>query len=266
LADIQNALDAMAGRGEIHHFNGFYQISADPSLIARRAELNRRAEAIMPTAHRMARLIGAFPYVRAVFVSGSLSKQCLATDGDIDFFIVTAPRRMWLARTMLVVFKKLFLFNSHKYFCINYFVDAEHLEIHEKNLYTATETATLLPMFGRETCAQFQQANPWTQEFLPHFQERSTAETPEGRPGPVKRLLEHLFGGNVGEWLDVRCMRLTQAHRRRKFKHFDARRFEGAFSAGRGHSKHHPLHFQGKVMQAYLEQLTVERMDETARV
>ncbi len=255
----------MVREGDLHQYNGFYQISADAAQVTRRADLNRRADAMMPTARRMARLIGAFPYVRAVFVSGSLSKQCLSPDGDIDFFIVTAPRRMWLARTLMVVFKKLFLFNSHKYFCINYFVDTEHLEIHEKNLYTATETATLLPLFGQETCVQFLKANPWTRGFLPHFPERNTADTPEGRPGWMKRLLEYLFGGKIGEWLDVRCMRLTQAHRRRKFKHFDKRRFEGAFSAGRGHAKHHPLHFQGKVMKAYVERLALESRDETAK-
>lgn len=257
-ATVKHELETMAAQGDLEENNGFYQIRRGPEWLARRRDLNRRADDVMPMAHRMARLIGAFPFVRAVFVSGSLSKQCMATDGDIDFFIVTAPGRLWLSRTLMVLFKKLFLLNSHKYFCINYFIDTDHLEIQEKNLYTATETVTLLPMYGRAWCETFVLSNLWVKDYLPHFPTRPVHDVPETSSGFFKKVTEKLFSGSIGEWIDVKAMQTTMAYRRRKFKHIDSQIFESAFSSGRGHSKHHPLYFQGKVLEAYRQRLREE--------
>ena len=260
-ATVKKELDTLAASGDLVENHGFYQIQRDPEWVTRRRDLNQRADAAMPTAHRMARLIGAFPFVRAVFVSGSLSKQCMATDGDIDFFIVTAPGRLWLSRTLMVLFKKLFLLNSHKYFCINYFVDTDHLGIQEKNLYTATETVTLLPMYGREWCEKFVQSNLWAKAYLPHFPVRPLHDVPKATSGFFKKAAEKLFSGGFGEWLDIKAMEATMAYRRRKFKHFDTQKFEGAFRSGRGHSKHHPLYFQGKILEAYRLRLKEEGLE-----
>jgi hypothetical protein len=252
----------MVSQGDIAENNGFYQICPDPEWVSRRWDLNRRADGMMPLANRMSRFIGAFPFVRAVFVSGSLSKHCMAADGDIDFFIVTSPGRLWLSRTLMVLFKKIFLFNSHKYFCINYFVDTDHLEIHEKNLYTATELVTLLPMYGQEWCEKFVQANTWARAYLPLFPARAMYSVPGSTPDFLKKVLEKIFSGRLGEWLDVKAMQTTIAYRRRKFRHIDSQIFDSAFSSGRGHSKHHPLHFQGKILKAYRKRLHEEGTEE----
>lgn len=258
---VAQELRVMVLQGDIVENNGFYQICPDPEWVSRRQDLNRRAAGIMPIARRMARFIGAFPFVRAVFVSGSLSKNCMAADGDIDFFIVTSPGRLWFSRTLMVLFKKLFLFNSHKYFCINYFVDTDHLEIHEKNLYTSTETVTLVPMYGQEWCEKFVQSNSWAKAWLPHFPARPLYSVPVSAPGFFKKTAEKIFSGRFGEWLDVKAMQTTTAYRRRKFRHIDSQIFESAFSSGRGHSKHHPLHFQGKTLKAYRLRLQEEGIE-----
>jgi hypothetical protein len=239
----------------VARFGPYLQLSDDPSWVPRRLEQNRRADHFLPIARRMARFIGGFPFIRGVFVSGSLSKHCMNADGDIDFFLVTAPGRLWLARTLLVFFKKIFLLNSHKYFCVNYFVDTEHLEIEERNRFTATETVTLLPMYGREEYAAFRKANDWAWAMFPHFPERLVEDVPPQRRGFFKKTAERLLGGRVGEWLDERAMRLTVRFWRRKFRHFDEAKFDTALRSRRHVSKHHPLHFQEKVLRAWGEQL-----------
>ena len=94
------------------------------------------------------RSIKRFPFVRAVFLSGELSKNISSDDGDIDFMIVTEKNRLWICRTLLTFFKKIFLFNQKKYLCINYFVDEEHLHLPKKNIFTATEIAHVKPLFN----------------------------------------------------------------------------------------------------------------------
>lgn len=245
IAKLQELTDA----GQVFRFGHYFQAQNDLGWLPRRLEANRRADEFIPIAQRMARFIGAFPFVRGVFVSGSLSKHCMSADSDIDFFLVTAPERLWLARTLLVVFKKIFLFNSHKYFCVNYFVDTRHLEIEEKNIYSATETVTLLPMYGREWFEQFRAANPWAWELYPNHPFRDNAATPPYHRGAFKKMTEWLLGGRLGEWLDHLSMGLTVRYWQRKFRHFDRGDFEVALKSRRYVSKHHPLFFQKKVLE-----------------
>jgi hypothetical protein len=113
--------------------------------------------------HRISRFISGLiwlhPFVKAVLVSGSLSKSAFSKKDDIDFFVITEPGRLWLSRTALMLFKKIFLLNSKKYFCLNYFIDAESLEIPDKNIFTATEIAFLIPLRNAELCGKFLSAN-----------------------------------------------------------------------------------------------------------
>ncbi|TNE50631.1 MAG: nucleotidyltransferase domain-containing protein [Bacteroidetes bacterium] len=250
---IECKLDVLVTRGQVFRFGRFYQGTDDPTWVVRRKDFNERADRFIPIAHRMARFIGAFPFVRAVFVSGSLSKHCMAPDGDIDFFIITTPGKLWLARTLLVVFKKLLLFNSHKYFCVNYFIDTQHLEIEEKNLFTATETVTLLPLYGSEWYEQFCRENHWAWTYYPNYPQVPASEIPTPRMSFFKRSAEWMLQNRLGHWLDERAMYLTVGYWRRKFRHFDRNKFDNALKSRRYMSKHHPLYFQEKVMKAFEE-------------
>lgn len=245
-------LAGLVEQGAVFQSEGYYQTRQEPHWVKRRLDYEARADRFLPLAHRMAAFIGAFPFVRSVFVSGSLSKHSMAPDGDIDFFIITEPGRLWLSRTLMVLFKKIFLFNSHKYFCINYFVDTEHLIIAEKNIFTATEIVTMLPMYGRERCEAFLQANRWARTLLPNFPIRNTATVPPAaQPGLLKRALEWGLGGRLGRWMDRLAMRLTLAFWRRKFRHLGPGVFDTALKSRPYLSKHHPQHFQQKVLKAY---------------
>ena len=82
---------------------------------------------VLVKAKAKARFISKFPFVAAVGVSGSLSKGYYDSDSDIDFFIITQHNRLWICRTLLMVYKKIFLLNSRKYFCPNYFISSEQL-------------------------------------------------------------------------------------------------------------------------------------------
>ncbi|MBL7802667.1 MAG: hypothetical protein JNL02_02950 [Saprospiraceae bacterium] len=246
--DVTSALRELEERDLVFCFDGYYQVENNPEWLSARLASNRRAEQFMPMARRMSRFIGGFPFVRSVFVSGSLSKGCMAPDGDIDFFIITHPGRLWLARTLLVIFKKIFLFNSHKYFCINYFIDTDHLEIEEKNIYTATETVTLLPMYGPEWADPFRAANEWAWQYYPHFQQKETEAMSRQKNSRVKRWAEWLLGSRLGDWLDRRAMHLTVMYWQRKFSHYDRGDYGVALKSRRYVSKHHPLFFQKKVL------------------
>ncbi|RYD92485.1 MAG: nucleotidyltransferase domain-containing protein, partial [Sphingobacteriales bacterium] len=142
-------LRALLAEKLAYHFDGFLLLRNEPALVQRRRNGNAQARVLLQKAVRVARILAAFPFVRGVAVSGSLSKNYADEASDIDLFIITAPNRLWLARTLLHGLKKIsFLAGRERYFCMNYFIDAAGLEIREKNIYTATEVATLIPLQG----------------------------------------------------------------------------------------------------------------------
>jgi len=156
----------------------FFQLKDDDNYVLRRRKGNELAEKRLKTARKVSGIISRFPFIRGILLSGSISKGFMEENSDIDYFVITHPNRVWFSRLALMLFKKIFLLNSRKNFCINYFVDSENLEIKEKNIFTATEIVTLLPTFGKNIYDEFYEKNFWVKEFYPNFpkQKRSLIE------------------------------------------------------------------------------------------
>ena len=102
------------------------------------------------------------PTVEAVFLTGSTAVKNATKNADIDLMIITKPNTLWLTR--LIVFKKL-----KSFACPNIFLDTNHLEIMEKNLYTAHEVLQAKCLYDRENINYlWLKNNSWTKEFLPN--------------------------------------------------------------------------------------------------
>ncbi len=156
---------------------GYYVLRDAAELVQRRRKGEKKAAEMLKTAGRIAGLLSRFPFVRGVAVSGSLSKHFADEQSDIDFFIVTAANRLWIARTLLHLLKKAaILVHRQDYFCMNYFVDETEPEITDKNIYTAIEVATLIPMSGDSAFRGFFQANRWTHRLLPNHKTPATVK------------------------------------------------------------------------------------------
>jgi len=237
--------------------DGFYFLQGNEALVDKRRERNARAESMLPKAVRYSARIAKFPFVRAVCISGSLSKGTMDKDGDVDYFIITAPRRLWVCRTLLVLYKKIFLLNSRKYFCVNYFIGTNDLHIPDRNLFTATEVSFIRPMHNAALFEAFLEANAWTQQFYPNRNALNRQEIrPEGK-SVLKNLLEKMLGGSFGEWLDERFFKMTLRRWKKKFSHVDESQFDLNFRSRKNVSKHHPQGFQWTVrrrLQAAVEE------------
>jgi hypothetical protein len=130
----------------------------------------KRNSRLLKISKRMGWLIHQFPFVKGVYLSGSLSKLgTTSDDDDIDYFIITKLNRAWTTRLVLIIFKRLFLFNSHKYFCTNFFIDEKHLELKKKNIYTAVESASLIALTNKGLLGKFYEKNKFIQDYFPNF-------------------------------------------------------------------------------------------------
>jgi hypothetical protein len=227
----------------------FFLTDGGSSVPARIAKLDRSRRS-----HRISRLISSLiylhPFVRGVLVSGSLSKSASSKKDDIDFFIITEPGRLWLCRTLLMLFKKIFLLNSKKYFCLNYFVDTEALEIPEKNIFTATEIAYLIPHRNIETCEKFFSSNKWIFSFFPNL----TVDLASCRPCRkyfLKKIFERLFSGKLGDRLDSYFMEIYRQRAIKRFGPEQDEQFEINFKNDKKVAKYHPNGYQHIVLGQY---------------
>ena len=233
----------------VYNINGFYSLENDASIIQRRLEGNKGAKKIFVKADRMSRLISKFPFVEGVGISGALSKGFFDKDGDIDFFIITSPGRLWIARTLLILYKKIFLLNSKKYFCVNYFVSENALEIQEKNVFTATELVTLIPMYGNGSFHKFYDTNDWAHSRFPNQIFGNGLDTLK----PIQksrfiRYIEKMLGSKLGDHLDSFFLKMTYTKWKVKFKDLNRDHFDVAMKSTKDISKHHPQNFQQKVI------------------
>jgi hypothetical protein len=256
-ADLERVICDLVAINLIFKINDFYALKPNPALVENRLRGNKAADKMMVIAKRMSLFISRFPYVRMVAISGSLSKGYSDELGDIDYFIVTKPGRLWIARSILIAFKKIFLLNSKKYFCVNYFVDTDHLEIPDKNIFTATEVLTLEPMYDAEVFQDFIRANSWATEFLPNAKTKSASNSNPKRNYFLKSLVEFFLNGRLGESLDAYLMKLTINKWQGKFNHFTPEYFEHALRSRKYVSKHHPQNFQKKVLDSLEQRILV---------
>ncbi len=248
--EFQHTVDQLCSLGILKEQEGYFMIKKRPDWVKLRHEREARARRAKKRAERRARLISRFPFIRAVFFSGTYAKGIVPLGGDIDFFIVTKPGRLWVGRTLLIFFKKIFLLNSRRFFCVNYFVDEDHLEIEEKNLFTATEIATLAPAFGPKVFSDFMAANAWIRAYYPNIdQDRTGIQKIES--SLVSRAIEQCLSGSIGDKLDVAFYRLTSRYWTRKFEHMDQATFDIALKSQPYISKHHPNNFQDRVLSKH---------------
>lgn len=255
LAETKAALNSLVINGLIKKEKGFYIVNEDNAVVEKRRVENELATKALIKAFRYSKLISGFPFVRGVYLSGSLSKGVMTKDSDIDYFIITAPDRLWLCRTLLVVFKKTILFNSRKYFCVNYFVDTDNIEIPDKNLFTATELVFIQPTYNYQLYLRCMEANTWIRNYYPNKDIKGNTGVLPDKELLLKQKIENLLNGKLGEKLDHWCFRLTLNFWRKKFKDFDADQFDIRLRSRKNVSKHHPQGFQACVLDAHLQKI-----------
>jgi hypothetical protein len=250
-------LKELVAEGIIFQYYDMYSLQDSPLPACKRVEGNLRAAALLPKAQRIGKFLFRFPFVRGVGVSGSLSKNYADEKADIDFFIITKANRLWIARTIMHLFKKLtFLGGREHFYCMNYFVDEEALVLSDQNIFTAIELKTLLPVSGNPAIQEFFLANLWADEWFPDCPFRQQTEKPARTIG-LKYLVEWVCNNPLGNRLDNYLQKLTD--RRWERKHNNGKRNNKGqmmgLITGKHYAKSNPGAFQEKVLAQYKERL-----------
>ena len=252
IGKVAEALENLVEDQVIFQIDKYYLAENNENWVTERQLGNERALRLLGKSSRYARIISAFPFVRGIAISGSLSKFYASEDADLDFFVITDPNRLWIARSLLHLFKKLTFLTGHQhYFCMNYFIDTEALGITHKNLYTSIEVATLLPVYNASLFRDFMKENRWFNDFIPnHTGIENYQYLLKERKQRLKKLLENILDLGFPEKMNHFFMDITYRKWRRKWKRqeYPEEDYNRAFLTNLHVSKNHPDDYEKKVM------------------
>jgi hypothetical protein len=249
--EVLAALHELLLQESIFCFEGYYTLRNDAYTVPARLQRNRRADTLLATAYRIGKRLSRFPFVRGVGISGSLSKHCADEHSDIDFFIITSPNRLWIARTLLHCLKKIsFLTGRQHWYCMNYFIDEDALALPEQNMFIAVELVTLKPVSG-QAMQQLLAQNSWAYRYLPNY---TPVYFPVHNRQPWHQLFaEYLLNNRIGAYIDNMLMRFTRQRwldKQRRGK-CNSRGELMSLCVHKHYGKPDPGNFQQKIMELY---------------
>jgi hypothetical protein len=190
---VSTAADRVVARGALRRRGQLLYLPGRESVLAVHADRSARAARMWPQARRWVRILGLIPFVRSVAVTGGLAADSVEDFDDIDLFVITAPRRLWLTRLAVVVVVRMVGLRGPE-LCPNYLVTTEALELDVRTQYVARELAQTIPLVGVDLWRELLDLNSWHRAELPNAIPRDTMEVGSGRPGWLRRVVERLLG------------------------------------------------------------------------
>lgn len=198
--------------------DGYYHLPGRDEVVGIRKGRESDSRRAFHRAVRYGKILARLPFVRMAAMTGSLAVLNLSKSADMDFMLVTAPNRLWLARAFAVTFGRLMRLAGDR-ICVNLLVSENALEWPRHDLYSARELGQMVPIAGMDVYLRLRAANPWAESILPN-----AASAPEPTPQTVKatgtilqRIMELPFRGRFGEWLDRVLMNIQLRKISRKY-------------------------------------------------
>jgi predicted nucleotidyltransferase len=254
---LDKGLNSLLEESTIYLHHGYYLLQDNHLLTHRRTQGNKKAEDMLVKAMKIGRFLYQFPFVRSIGVSGSLSKNFAEENSDIDFFIITKGNRLWIARTIMQIITKIALLRGRQHFyCMNYYIDENALLLPERNIFTAIELKTLLPVAGEKMTQRFFETNHWVNNWLPacDFRPQPTSDPASSW---LKRIAEWMLGSRLFNPLENYLFRSTTRRwqeKERKGKTNDKGHVLNLLT-GKHFARTNPDAFQEKVLLIYEQKL-----------
>ncbi len=128
------------------------------------------------------------PFIKMIAICNSLSFSNASEESDIDLFIITEKKKIWLARFFTILIVKILGLRPTKEqhrdtFCLSFFISEDNLDIENilfsiHDIYTPYWIAQLLPVYDRDqTYDKFLEANLWVKRYLPNTYANSFCQT-----------------------------------------------------------------------------------------
>jgi hypothetical protein len=248
----------------VHFSQGYFYLSTRTAeIVASRLENERRAYTMLKRARWVSFFLKQVPFVRAVFLTGSLSKHVMPHKGDIDFMIVTEFNRLWVCKMILTGFRRIFLLNSKKYFCINLMVTENAIHFPNHNYFNAVEIATTQVIWNTAAFVKYQKENDWIYNYLPNWKPlKDGICLLSNSRSPLQMLYESVLNVLNLDVMNTSLMHIARKFWRKKHKTLDEGKFNSVIQCKPDISSVWHDDHQSHILDEFHQRLTVYEMEE----
>lgn len=200
-------------RAEVEYESGYFFPRGRRGFVDERRRREARSRELIHTYQRTLKLIALLPFTRLVALSGSIAHLNVNGHGDVDLFIVTRGRRVWLVTVAAVLLSK--LLGSRSALCLNFVVSDRQLEARQPDLFTASQIVHLKPLIGDDVLGELVDRNEFVFEFYPNFfpaSETYRALAPGLVARGLKRVVEWILTPGPARLMDAVCRRMYGRH------------------------------------------------------
>jgi hypothetical protein len=214
--ELRATLHYLVERRLVSKRGGVYCLAGQEEIVELRRERNQRAKEWMQKLGGAVRVMNSLPFTDGLALTGSLSKGTQDANGDIDFMVLVRPGRVWTHHLFFTVLYRIRRKWAQKHLCGNLRIASDRLCIRTKNLFTATEIATLLPLTNQRLWHRFYDENSWVSYFYPAWRP-ADRDTPSPGNTPIFRsAIERVLGGKFGDWIEQALFHVLSRRLRRK--------------------------------------------------
>lgn len=177
--EVFSELEKMAQEVKLDTEKGFYFLTGRRAILDIRSKRYTFSFSKYRQARRFAKILSFVPGVRLVAIGNTLAWRNSREDSDIDFFIVTAPGRLWSVRFFSVMLAAMLGTRPRKgkessdALCLSFFASEEALDLRElmikDDIYFPYWVASIVPIFeSKGIFEKFKEANNWVYTLLPN--------------------------------------------------------------------------------------------------
>jgi hypothetical protein len=193
-----------AGEAECRY--GFYYLKGREEIVGLRLKNHLYGLARERRVSKWAGFLRYIPFVRGAALGGSQTLGQQKPTSDIDLFIVTDPRYLWLARTLVTVYFQVIGLRRHgkliaNRFCLNHYVSGPKALGELRNLYSGMEYARHRAIIYPQGMYAFHQNNLWWMRLM--FPNLYFVDESIERQAGAQKFLEKLLAGRLGDRLET---------------------------------------------------------------
>lgn len=190
LIETTSIIDRLKNKKRIIEKNGMYRLlekqntsfkKESPIWYKQQIQKNKISTEKIKKAKRWAKRSKWMPYLRGLFLTGTLAMKRGSSNSDWDVLVVLKKDRIWLGRLMLttwfhLVGKRRYKQKIENRFCLNQFVVDKKLEFKEQNEFLSNELLTTEELMGNSKLKNkiIQKNKNWIKTFKPNFKFRES--------------------------------------------------------------------------------------------
>ena len=178
--DISRNLDELYLKRVIESNGNLYFLSGREKNVKERKKRYNYSDRKFKIALRISKYFRYIPWVRLICVANIIGRDNLRDGGDIDLFIVSDKKRLWLTRFFCVLIAKILNLrpqknNTRDKICLSFFISEEHLNLenireNKNDMYFNYWFLNLAPIYSRDnTFSKLMETNKKILEQFPNY-------------------------------------------------------------------------------------------------